>query len=36
VKKVANLAGVRRKLAGNLPQWSELEGKADELLKNKT
>lgn len=36
VKKVANLAEVRKKLSGKLPQWPELEGKADELLKRET
>jgi len=33
VKKVPRLTEVRKKLTGKLPQWPELEGKADELLK---
>jgi len=32
VKKIPRLREVQRKMAGKLPQWSELEGKADELL----
>lgn len=36
VKKVPNIAEVRKKLAGRLPQWPELEGTADEVLENET
>ena len=32
VRKVPRLEDVRKKLSGKLPQWSELEGQADELL----
>jgi AbrB family looped-hinge helix DNA binding protein len=32
VRKVPRIADVRKKLSGKLPQWSELEGQADELL----
>jgi len=31
VKKISNLEKVQKKLAGRLPQWSKLEGKADKL-----
>ncbi len=36
VKKVPNISEVRKKLAGKLPQWPELESKAEELLENET
>jgi len=36
IKKVPSLKEVQRKMAGKLPQWSELEGKADELLAKET
>jgi AbrB family looped-hinge helix DNA binding protein len=36
VKKVPNITEVRKRLSGKLPQWPELEGKADELLKKDT
>ena len=36
VRKVPNITEVRKKLNGKLPQWPELEGKADELLKRET
>lgn len=32
IKKVPSLKDVQEKMAGRLPQWSELEGKADELI----
>ncbi len=32
VRKVPRIKDVRKKLSGKLPQWPELEGKADELL----
>jgi AbrB family looped-hinge helix DNA binding protein len=32
VRKVPRMDEVRKKLSGKLPQWSELEGQADELL----
>jgi bifunctional DNA-binding transcriptional regulator/antitoxin component of YhaV-PrlF toxin-antitoxin module len=32
VRKVPRIDEVRKKLTGKLPQWSELEGQADELL----
>lgn len=32
IKKAPSLKEVQTKIAGKLPQWSELEGKADELL----
>jgi len=32
IKKVPSLGDVHEKMAGKLPQWSELEGKADELI----
>ncbi len=32
VKKVPTLREVQERLAGRLPQWNELEGKADELI----
>jgi AbrB family looped-hinge helix DNA binding protein len=36
LKKVPKLADVQKRLVGKLPQWPELEGRADELLKNET
>ncbi len=36
VTKVPSISEVRKKLAGKLPQWPELEGTADELLENET
>ncbi len=36
VTKVPNISEVRKKLAGKLPQWPELEGTADQLLENET
>ena len=32
VRKIPSLEKVQRKLAGRLPQWSSLEGKADKLV----
>ena len=32
VRKIPSLERVQRKLAGRLPQWSRLEGKADKLV----
>lgn len=32
IKKIQSLEEVQEKMAGKLPQWSELEGKADELI----
>jgi AbrB family looped-hinge helix DNA binding protein len=32
VRKIPSLEKVQKKLAGRLPQWSRLEGKADELI----
>jgi len=32
IRKVSSLEDMQRKMAGKLPQWDELEGKADELL----
>ena len=36
VRKIARLEKVRKKIAGRLPSWSELEGKADELVLRET
>jgi len=36
VREDASLRKVRKKMAGRLPQWSELEGKADELVLRET
>lgn len=36
VKKVSNLNEIRRKVSGRLPQWTELEGRADSLLQKET
>ncbi len=36
LKKVPNISEVRKRLAGKLPQWPELEGTADELLERET
>ncbi len=36
LRKADDLAGVRKMVAGRLPQWSELEGKADALLDRET
>jgi AbrB family looped-hinge helix DNA binding protein len=36
VRKIASLEKVRKKMAGRLPQWNELEGKADELVLRET
>ena len=36
VKKVPNITEVRKRLTGRLPQWPDLEGKADEFLKKET
>lgn len=33
LRKADDLAGVRKMMAGRLPQWSELEGKSDALLR---
>ncbi len=32
IKKVPNLKDVQKKMAGRLPQWNKLEGKADKVL----
>jgi len=32
IKKVTNLKDIQKKMAGRLPQWSKLEGKADKIL----
>jgi len=32
IKKVPNLKDIQEKMAGRLPQWSKLEGKADKIL----
>lgn|GEM_PF-4486737 len=32
VKRTPSLKDIQRRMAGKLPQWNELEGKADELL----
>lgn len=32
IRKVPSLKDVQEKMAGRLPQWSELESKADELI----
>ncbi len=32
IKKVPSLKDVQEKMAGRLPQWSKLEGKADKIL----
>lgn len=34
VRKVPNISEIRKKITGKLPQWAELEGKADELLES--
>ncbi len=31
VRKVTSLHEIQKRMAGKLPQWSELEGKADDL-----
>ena len=36
VRKISSLEKVRKKMAGRLPQWSQLEGKADELVLRET
>ncbi len=36
VRKIASLEKVRKKMAGRLPSWSELEGKADQLVLQET
>jgi hypothetical protein len=36
VRKISSLEKVRKKMAGRLPLWSELEGKADELVLRET
>jgi len=35
LRKADDLVGVRKMVAGRLPQWSELEGRADTLLERK-
>jgi AbrB family looped-hinge helix DNA binding protein len=32
IRKAPSLKEIQTKMAGKLPQWDELEGKADELL----
>ncbi|MGC9346040.1 MAG: hypothetical protein ACP5ER_04530, partial [Candidatus Bathyarchaeales archaeon] len=32
IRKTPNLKEIQRKMAGKLPQWSQLEGKADEFV----
>jgi len=32
IRKAPSLKEIQAKMAGKLPQWNELEGKADELL----
>lgn len=34
-EEAPSLSEIQRMVAGRLPQWSELEGKADRLLKAK-
>jgi AbrB family looped-hinge helix DNA binding protein len=36
IKRVFSLNEVQRRMAGRLPQWSELEGKADHLLERES
>jgi len=36
VRKISSLEKVRKRMAGRLPSWSELEGKADELVLHET
>ena len=36
VRKIASREKVRKKMAGRLPSWSELEGKADQLVLQET
>ncbi|MEM3117703.1 MAG: AbrB/MazE/SpoVT family DNA-binding domain-containing protein [Nitrososphaerales archaeon] len=36
IKKIANLKDIQEKMAGRLPQWSKLEGKADKVLERET
>jgi len=36
IRKVPNISEVRKRITGKLPQWAELEGKADELLESET
>ena len=36
LRKADDLAGVRKMMAGRLPQWSDLEGRADGLLDRET
>jgi hypothetical protein len=36
VRKISSLEKVRKKMAGRLPSWIELEGKADELVLRET
>lgn len=36
IKKMPSLEEIQEKMAGKLPQWDELEGKADELIKKES
>ncbi len=36
VRKVASLQEIRKKMSGKLPQWPELEGKADRILEQRS
>jgi len=36
IRKAPSLKEIQTKMAGKLPQWNELEGKADELLERET
>ncbi|MGQ9551773.1 MAG: AbrB/MazE/SpoVT family DNA-binding domain-containing protein [Candidatus Bathycorpusculaceae bacterium] len=36
MRKAPSLKEIQTKMAGKLPQWDELEGKADELLERET
>jgi len=36
VRKIPSLKKIQKKMAGRLPAWSELEGKADKLVLRET
>jgi len=36
IRKAPSLKEIQTKMSGKLPQWNELEGKADELLEKET
>jgi hypothetical protein len=36
MRKIPSLKKIQKKMSGRLPAWSELEGKADELILRET